>query len=105
MSRQQADRLRTVIKRWGETAPRKDGLLDWRYRFPKLCFIEFPSNEPDGRRSYELDKLRANLEQAHREAIDDLRLSPAPAIILAYKNIYGVFPNGWPPWEFTERND
>jgi len=79
--------------------------LDWRYRFPKLCFIEFPSNEPDGRRSYELDKLRANLEQAHREAIDDLRLSPAPAIILAYKNIYGVFPNGWPPWEFTERND
>jgi hypothetical protein len=79
----------------------KDGLLDWRYRFPELCLIEIPSDRPDGRRSHELEKLRANLEQAHRETMDDLTLGPAPVIVLAYRNIYGVFPLGWPPWEFT----
>jgi hypothetical protein len=83
----------------------KGGLLDWRYRFPELCLIEFPSERPDDRKSYELEKVRASLEQAHRQAVDDLRLAPAPAIVLAYRNIYGVLPRGWPPWEFTEKRD
>jgi len=83
----------------------KDRLLDWRYRFPKLSLIEFPCERPDGRRSYELEKMRADLEQAHCEAIDDLKLAPVPAVVLAYSNIYGIFPHGWPPWEFNERDD
>ena len=83
----------------------KDHLLDWRYRFPQLHLIEFPADRPDGRRSYELEKLRAELEQAHREALDALKLEPLPAIVLAYSNVYGVFPNGWPPWGFSEHDD
>jgi hypothetical protein len=79
--------------------------LGWRYRFPELHLIEFPSERPNGRRSYELEKMRADLEQAHREAMDDLKLESVPAIVLAYRNIYGVFPHGWPPWEFNERDD
>src|SRR5215472_13669033 len=42
----------------------KDDLLDWRYRFPAPHLIEFPTDRPDRRRSYELEKLRAELEQA-----------------------------------------
>jgi len=83
----------------------KDRLLDWRYRLPRMHLIEFPSDRPDGRRSYELEKMRAELEQAHREAMDDLKHKPVPAIVIAYNNIYGVFPRGWPPWEFNERDD
>jgi hypothetical protein len=79
--------------------------LGWRYRFPELHLIEFPSERPNGRRSYELEKMRADLEQAHREAMDDLKLESVPAIVLAYSNIYGAFPHGWPPWEFNERDD
>ena len=80
-------------------------LLDWRYRFLQLHLIEFPSDRPDGRRSYELEKMRADLELANREALDDLKLEPVPAIVLTYRNIYGVSPHGWPPWDFNERGD
>jgi len=44
----------------------KDRLLDWRYRLPRLHLIEFPSDRSDGRRSYEIEKMRAELEQAPR---------------------------------------
>jgi len=83
----------------------KDDLLDWRYCFPELHLIEFPADRPDGRRSYELEKLRADLEQGRREALEDLKLEPVPAIVLAYRHVFGVFPHGWPPWEFNERDD
>lgn len=83
----------------------KDHLLDWRYRFPQLHLIEFPADRPDGRRSYELEKMRADLEQANRKAVDDLKLEPVPAIVLAYSNVFGVSPHGWPPWDFNERDD
>src|SRR5207237_6283115 len=44
----------------------KDRLLDWRYRLPRLHLIEFPSDRPDGRTSYDIEKMRAELEQAPR---------------------------------------
>jgi hypothetical protein len=88
-----------ISRRW------KVQSLDWRYRFPELHLIEFPSERPNGRRSYELEKMRVDLERAHREAMDDLKLESVPAIVLAYSNIYGIFPRGWPPWEFNERDD
>ena len=83
----------------------KHDLLDWRYRFPQLRLIEFPADRPDGRRSYELEKLRADLEQAHREALEDAKFEPIPAIVVAYTNVYGVSPRGWPPWDFNEHDD
>ena len=83
----------------------KDGLLDWRYRFPKLQLIEFPSERPNGARSYQLEKMKAELKEAHRQAIENSKLGPVPEIVLAYRNVYGTPPHGWPPWEFNQRDD
>jgi hypothetical protein len=83
----------------------KERLLDWRYSFPKLQLIEFPSEGPDGARSYELEKMKAELKEAHRQAIEDSKLDPMPEIVLAYRNVYGMLPHGWPPWEFNQRAD
>ena len=73
----------------------KERLFDWRYSFPKLQLIEFPSDMPNGARSYQLEKMNAELEEAHRQAIADSKLEPVPAIVLAYRNVYGMWPHGW----------
>jgi hypothetical protein len=83
----------------------KGNFLDWRYRLPQPRLIEFRADRPDSLRSYELETLRADLEQARREVLEDLKLEPVRAIVLAYRNVFGVFPHGWPPWEFNERDD
>jgi hypothetical protein len=83
----------------------KERWLDWRYSFPQVQLIEFPSERPNGARSYQLEKMKAELREAHRQAIEDSKLEPAPEIVLAYRNVYGVLPHGWPPWEFNQRDD
>jgi hypothetical protein len=83
----------------------KGRLLDWRYRLPELKLIDFPSDEVCGQRSNELEKMKKELKQAHRLAMEDLKLEPVPAIVLAYQNVYGISPHGWPPWEFEEGED
>jgi hypothetical protein len=83
----------------------KGQLFDWRYRFPRLQLIEFPCDKPDGARSDELEKMKAELKKAHRQAIEDSKLEPVPEIVLAYRNVYGMFPHGWPPWEFNQGDD
>jgi hypothetical protein len=79
----------------------KGSELDWRYRFPQMQVIEFPSDRPDGRRSHALLNMRADLERANLAGIQDLKRKPVPSLVLAYCNIYGGFPHGWPPWEFV----
>ena len=83
----------------------KERLLNWRYRFPELGLVEFSSDKPDGARSLRIEKMRAELKKSHREAIEDSKEQPVPAIVLAYQNVYGTFPHGWPPWEFDKRDD
>jgi hypothetical protein len=82
-----------------------DRLLNWRFRFPELGLVEFPSDKPDGARSRRIEKMKADLKKAHREAIEDSKEQPVPVIVLAYRNVYGAFPHGWPPWEFDQRED
>ena len=82
----------------------KQRLLDWRYSFPQLQLIEFASEKPNGARGYQLEKMKAELKEAHRQAIADSKLEPVPEIVLAYRNVYGMLPHGWPPWEF-QRDD
>jgi hypothetical protein len=72
----------------------KERLLNWRYRFPELGLIEFPSDQPDGARSLQIERMRAELEQMHRQAIEDAKDQPVPAIVLAYQSVYGAFPHG-----------
>ena len=78
----------------------KELSLNWRYRFPELQLVDLCPEERDENERSELDKMRANLKQAHRQAVEDAKLEPVPEIVAAYENIYGDFPRGWPPWEF-----
>ena len=48
-------------------------------------------------------KMKAELKKIHREAIEDSKEQPVPAIVLAYQNVYDTFPHDWPPWEFDKR--
>ena len=49
--------------------------------------------------------MKAKLKEAHRQAIEDSKLEPVPEIVLAYRNVYGMLPRGWPPWQFDQRED
>jgi hypothetical protein len=69
-----------------------------------LQLIEFSSEKPSGARSYQLEKMKAELREA-RQAIEDSKLEPVPEIVLAYRNVYGMLPHGWPPWEFNQCDD
>lgn len=83
----------------------KGQLFEWRYSFPKLQLIEFASDTLNGVRNYEFEKMQAELKETHRQAIEDSKLEPVPEIVLAYRNVYGLWPHGWPPWEFNRADD
>ena len=44
-----------------------------------------------------VDRLRADLDEAHREAVEQASSQPPPATVRAYRAVYGHFPTGWPP--------
>jgi hypothetical protein len=48
---------------------------------------------------------RRQLKKIHREAIKRAKQQPAPPIVIAYQNVYGTFPYGWPPREFDDRDE
>jgi hypothetical protein len=83
----------------------KERLFNWRYRLPELGLIDFPSDKPDGARTLRIEKMKAELKKIHRETIEDAKQQPVPEIVLAYQNVYGSFPHGWPPWEFNKRDN
>jgi hypothetical protein len=43
-----------------------------------------------------MDRL---LEEGHREALDAAKDRPPPPTVEAYRQAYGEFPRGWPPWD------
>jgi hypothetical protein len=95
--------------------------LDWVYQFPQVHLIDFrplrdalekkegpdwanysPSEglareEEERRREKEIEEMRENLAQGHREAIEEARQAPPPRIVQAYYDVYGRWPGGWPP--------
>jgi len=66
--------------------------------------IEFHSDRPDGAKTLRIEKMKAELKKIHGEAIEHAKQQPVPEIVLAYQNVYGIFPHGWPPWEFDQRD-
>src|SRR5438552_10974735 len=82
----------------------KERLFSWRYRLPELGLIDFPSDKPDGARTLRIEKMKAELKKIHGETIEDASQHPGPEIVLAYRNVYGSFPRGWPPWELGQRD-
>jgi hypothetical protein len=53
--------------------------------------------------SLQAEKMKTELKKIHRDAIDDAKHDPIPTIVLAYENVHGHSPHGWPPWEFEDR--
>lgn len=89
---------------------------DWIYHFPQLFLFRPPDIEKhtDNMESYdpaksvadEIEKkeqdqsseeLEENIHQLNREAADEAAQGEPPRIVDAYRDIYGHFPDGWPP--------
>lgn len=95
---------------------------DWVYHFPELHIVDMrplkeQMDEEAGEKSWEsydpsesfgkeaeeaehdreIDEMREKLAEGHREAIEASRDKPPPRTVLAYRAVYGRFPQGWPP--------
>jgi hypothetical protein len=90
---------------------------DWVYHFPELGIVELPSRDDDlapsgagysvsqsavaelnaQHRRAEVQKLRAELEEANARAREEALDREPPAIVRAYRQVYGRDPRGWPP--------
>ena len=95
--------------------------LDWIYHFPRWGVVDFrplkaaleqnqgpdwlnySSSEALAKEQEEtehdrnLAELRESLDAGYREAIEEALNGPPPATVQAYEEIYGCFPEGWPP--------
>lgn len=89
---------------------------DWVYHFPELRLVDLaplrPQVESPSRYSpsealglerkaredrAELERLRGQLAEINAGARADAMDRPAPAVVLAYRLVYGHHPRGWPP--------
>ena len=78
---------------------------DWEYVFPRLHVVHFDRDHEttDLADRLERERQRAELEQTledgHRDALDAAKDRPPPPPVEAYRQAYGDFPRGWPPWD------
>lgn len=89
---------------------------DWIYHFPQLYLFSPPDidKQTDNMESYdpaktvvdEIEKkkreksskeLEENIHELNRKAADEASQGEPPRIVNAYQDIYGNFPDGWPP--------
>ncbi|MBI4600574.1 MAG: hypothetical protein HY721_01300 [Planctomycetes bacterium] len=96
--------------------------FEWKYEFPRIHVVDLrplrealeagepdwtgylPSEEiaraaEDDDRERQLSEVRESLEEGHRESLDRAKRDPPPETVRAYREVYGSFPQGWPPWE------
>lgn len=97
--------------------------LDWHHAHPRISLVDLSglaeaterSDTPEWlgydpskaiareqeRREHELRmaELRAKLDEAYRESIEEARRNPPPRTVAAYREVYGRWPTGWPPGE------
>lgn len=100
--------------------------MDWVYHFPRLSLVDFrplkkqmdeqkrreeggsefegydPSaafeeDEAEREKDAEIAEMREKLDEGHREAVAAARDEEPPAVVRAYQQVYGEFPEGWPP--------
>lgn len=104
--------------------------LDWKYTFPRLHLVDMrplkehldaqkaeESGEPDWagycpekelandeanrEKDRELAEMRESLDEGYRESVAASLNEPPPLIVRSYREIYGDWPDGWPPTEDT----
>lgn len=94
----------------------KENRCDWKYSFPRLHLVDLRGLKPkdDDPESYkpeqaledqlqkdkEVNEWKEKLDKIYEEELEEAKYKPLPAIIRAYKNIYGVLPDGHPQKEF-----
>ncbi len=89
--------------------------LHWRYSHPRFYQFDFggpPQPESDQwpdpsatvargladqKREAEVRALRESLDEAYRESVREAQSEPPPDIVVAYSQVYGRWPHGWPP--------
>ena len=78
---------------------------DWHYSFPQLHIIHFEHDDEGGDLAERMERERQRaetdriLEEGHREALEAAKDRPPPPTVEAYRQVYGEFPRGWPPWD------
>jgi hypothetical protein len=90
---------------------------DWVYHFPELGIVDLGPKDDDTdrpRKEYsvsqaaiaeleaqqsraEVERFRAELRDANARARDEAMDRPPPAVVRAYREVYGRDPDGWPP--------
>ena len=95
--------------------------LNWGYHFPRLHLMDLrplrealdregkpewadysPSEalakeEENRKRDEEIAEFRERLEEGRNEEIEEALKLPPPAVVEAYREVYGQWPEGWPP--------
>jgi hypothetical protein len=100
--------------------------LGWRYVHPRLLLVDlsglhellergeapewmgydpseaFAREQQERKRQQELAELQKSLDQGYRESIEEARRNPPPRIVQTYRKVYGHWPDGWPPREWSK---
>lgn len=102
------------VYRWIFSRLRAAG-CDWIFSFPRLHVVDLRGADvhvddelgydpgeavradlEEAEHRAELDALSRRLDEQHREAVRRAREEPLPATVAAYRDIFGVLPEGWP---------
>lgn len=100
--------------------------MDWVYHFPRLGLVDFrplkkqmdeqkrreageaefegydpeaalAAEEEDRKHDEEVARMQESLDEGHRESVAAALEEEPPAVVRAYRQVYGDFPDGWPP--------
>lgn len=90
--------------------------LDWRYTFPRIHVLRFDCESQDQsaphdyspsesfareqqRQSDEMEfaRMQADLDATDAAAREEARAAPPPAVVQAFRDVFGRWPDGWPP--------
>jgi hypothetical protein len=78
---------------------------DWHYVFPQIHAVHFERDDETANLADRMERDRQRpeldqfLEEGHREALEAAKDRPPPPTVEAYRQVYGEFPRGWPPWD------
>jgi hypothetical protein len=83
----------------------KEFNFDWHYEYPSIGVVDFSQPEKDNPDTYNpseavekeiaAQQLLNEIENINNEMKEKIINSPTPAIIIAYANVFGKYPNGW----------
>ena len=90
--------------------------LDWRYAMPRIHVFRIDRDASDRTPLHDYDPstsfareqerkaedeefagMQAGLDETDEKAREEARAAPPPAIVEAYRSVFGRWPEGWPP--------